>query len=181
MNDSKITVRYAKALFGLARENNSLDAVRQDMELLYQCILEIPDLQFVIQSPVIKVSEKVQLFGETFRNTFSPLTLSFINLALEKRREEYLVNIARYFLRLLKNEQGIQPAELVTAVPVDENLRKSLVQFITRRFSTQIELHETVNESLIGGFILRVGDQQLDASLSSKLARIKSSLINSHS
>ena len=87
------------------------------MELLYQCIHEIPELQFVIQSPVIKVSEKIRLFEESFRTSFSPLTFSFINLVLERRREEYLAGISRYFLGLLKAEQGIQSAELVTATP----------------------------------------------------------------
>ena len=65
MNESKISVRYAKALFGLVKENHSLDILKKDIELLYQCIQEIPELQFVIQSPVIKASEKIRLFKET--------------------------------------------------------------------------------------------------------------------
>ena len=181
MNESKITVRYAKALFALAKEANSFDAIRKDMELLYQCIHDIPELQFVIQSPVIKVSEKTKLFEESFRGSFGTLTFSFINLVLERRREEYLAGISRYFLSLLKADQGIQSAELVTATPLDETLRQSILQFITRRFKTKIELHETIDDKIVGGFILRVGDQQVDASISTKLARIKSALSNSHS
>jgi F-type H+-transporting ATPase subunit delta len=181
MNESKITVRYAKALFALAKESNSFDALKKDMELLYQCIQEIPELQFVIESPVIKVSEKIKLFEESFRTSFSELTTSFINLVLERRREEYLAGISRYFLSLLKTEQGIQSAELVTAVPLDETLRQSVLQYITRKFNTKVELHESIHDELIGGFILRVGDRQVDASIASKLARIKTALINSHS
>jgi F-type H+-transporting ATPase subunit delta len=179
MNESKITVRYAKALFGLAKEGNAFELMKNDMELLYQCIRELPELQFVINSPVIKVSEKVTVFRETFKDTFSPITASFITLVLERRREEYLLGIARYFLSLLKVEQGIQSAELVTAIPLDEKLRKSIMQFISKKFNTKVELQENVDEKLIGGFILRVGDQQVDASISSKLAQIKSSLTNS--
>jgi F-type H+-transporting ATPase subunit delta len=181
MNESKISVRYAKALFALAKEANSFDLLKKDMELLSQCIHEIPELHFVIQSPVIKVSEKIRLFEESFRTSFSPITFSFINLVLERRREEYLAGISRYFLGLLKAEQGIQSAALVTATPLDETLRQSILRFITKKFNSKIELDEKVDDKLIGGFILRVGDQQIDASLSSKLEHIKKVLTNSHS
>ena len=102
MNESKITVRYAKALFALAKEGNSLEAVKKDMIFLQQCISEVPELHFVIQSPVIKVSEKIRLFEEAFRDAFHTLTASFIRLILEKRREEYLAGISRYFISLIK-------------------------------------------------------------------------------
>ncbi len=177
MNESKITVRYAKALFALAKESNAFEAMQHDMELLYQCIHEIPELQYVIGSPVIKVSDKIRLFEESFRGAFTPLTARFINLVLEHRREDYLMSIARYFLSKLKAEQGIEPAEFVTATPLSDALRASILSFITKRFNTKVELRESVDEKLIGGFILRVGDQQIDASIASKLSRIKTSLM----
>ncbi len=181
MNESKISVRYAKALFALAKESGSFDAFRNDIEGLYQCIREIPDLQDVIHSPVVKSGQKIRLFHEMFRNTFDPQTLKFIDLVLERRREEYLEGISRYFLSLMKTEQGIQPAEVVTAVPLDETLRQKIMKLIGKKFHAQVELNENVDEKLIGGFILRVGDQQVDASITSKLKRIQQELTNSHS
>jgi F-type H+-transporting ATPase subunit delta len=181
MNESKITVRYAKALFALAKEGNAFEAMKNDMELLQQCIHDIPELQYVMSSPVIKVTQKIKLFEDTFNTSFSPLTMSFIRLVLERRRDEYLEGIARYFLSLLKTQQGVQAAEIVTAVPLNEQLRKSILNFIAKKFNTKVDLQENVDEKLIGGFILRVGDQQIDASISNKLATIKESLINSHS
>jgi F-type H+-transporting ATPase subunit delta len=179
MNQSKITVRYAKALFGLVKEDNTLDIQKKDIELLFQCIREIPELQEVIHSPVMKASEKIRLFDVSFGDSFSPLTVTFIHLVLESRREEYLPGICRYFLDLIKAEQGIRDAELVTASPLDEKLRESIIRLITKKFDSKVDLHETIDGSIIGGFILRVGDQQLDASLSSKLEKIKNELINS--
>jgi F-type H+-transporting ATPase subunit delta len=181
MNESKISVRYAKALFGLLKEDNSLDTHKKDIELLYQCVREVPELQFVIESPVIKVSEKIRLFEEAFRDTFHPLVISFVNLVLENRREEHLAGICRHFLKLLKAEQGIRSAELVTAVPLDEKLRQMIVRLIARKYDSLVDLHEKVDKSIIGGFILRVDDQQMDASISSKLNRIKTELMNTHS
>jgi F-type H+-transporting ATPase subunit delta len=179
MNQSKITVRYAKALFGLVKEDNSFDIQKKDIELLYQCIQEIPELQEVIESPVIKASKKITLFDLSFGDSFSPLTVTFIHLVLKSRREEYLPGICRYFLDLIKAEQGIRDAELVTASPLDEKLRQSIIRLITRKFDSKVDLHEKVDGSIIGGFILRVGDQQIDASISSKLEKIKNELINS--
>jgi len=177
MNESKISVRYAKALFSLVKEEQSLEIHRKDIEMLYQCIREIPELQFTIHSPVIKVSDKVRIFREAFGASFQPLTLSFIDLVLENRREEYLAGICRYFLRLIRAEQGIRTAELVTAVPLDDTLRQSIIRIIAKKYHCAVELHEKVDESIIGGFILRVDDQQMDASISSKLNRIKNELL----
>ena len=181
MNESKISVRYAKALFGLVKEDNTLDIHRKDIELLYQCIREVPELQFAIQSPVIKVSEKISLFKEAFGESFHPIIISFINLVLENRREEYLEGICRHFLKLIRAEQGIRSAEFVTAVPLDEQLRQSIIRLIAKKYHCQVDLHEKVDKSIIGGFILRVDDQQTDASISSKLNRIKTELIQVHS
>ncbi len=108
MNQSKITVRYAKALFGLVKEDNSLDIQKKDIELLFQCLQEIPELLEVIHSPVMKASEKTRLFDLSFGDSFSPLTVKFLHLVLESRREEYLPGICRYFLDLIKAEQGIR-------------------------------------------------------------------------
>lgn len=181
MNESKISVRYAKALFALAKETGSFDALKKDIELLYQCIQEIPELQYVIQSPVIKSRAKTTLFEEMFRTSFHPDTLAFIRLVLERHREEYLAGISRHFLTLMKAEQGVQAAEVVTAVTLDENLRQSILRLIAKKFNARVELNEVVDEKLIGGFILRVGDQQIDASIASKLKHIQNELMISQS
>jgi F-type H+-transporting ATPase subunit delta len=179
MNQSKISVRYAKALFGLVKETQTSDILRKDIELLLQCIRELPDLQYVIQSPVIKVGEKIRLFEESFRDTFHSLAFTFINLVLKHRREEHLAGMCRYFLDLLKSDQGIRSAELVTTIAPDEKLRQQIIRLISRKYACQVELQEKVDKAIVGGFILRVDDQQIDASISSKLKRIKTELINS--
>jgi F-type H+-transporting ATPase subunit delta len=177
MNESKISVRYAKALFALAFENHALDHVKTDVETLVQCIREISDFQFVIHSPVIRTSEKKALFTELFSPAFHSLTLSFITLLLDHRREDYLEGIARHFLTLMRKEQGVRTAGVITAVPLSESLRQSVLKLIGRKFNATVELKEEVDENLIGGFILRVGDQQIDASIATKLKRIEKDLI----
>ncbi|MBN2482004.1 MAG: ATP synthase F1 subunit delta [Bacteroidales bacterium] len=181
MNESKISVRYAKALFTAGKEDNSLNVLKKDIEFLYQGIGEIPELQYVIQSPVIRTKEKIRLFEVAFKSIFSQLTFTFIRLVLENRREEYLAGMARYFLDLLKTDQNIQSAEFISAASINEKIRKSITQLIEQKFKSSVELQETVDKNIIGGYILRVGDLQIDASIASKLKLIKKELIEINS
>jgi len=124
MNESKYLSATQK-LFWIGEGCRSFELLKKDIELLYQCIREIPELQFIIHSPVIKVSEKTRLFNEMFRSSFDPLTLKFISLVL-KHAGRIPGRISRYFLDLMRTEQGVKPAEIVTAVPLDESLRQSI-------------------------------------------------------
>ena len=133
MNESKISVRYAKALFATGKEDKSLDVLRHDIEFLAQGIHEIPEIQHIIESPVIKASQKLRLFKEAFESLFSPLTFTFIALVIENHREEYLAGIARYFLSLLRAEQHIQSAEFISASEIDAKTRESVIGLITKK------------------------------------------------
>lgn len=181
MNESKISVRYAKALFSAGKEDGTLDVLKNDIEQLYQGIQEIPELQQIIESPVIKASQKIRLFNEAFKEVFSPLTFTFIRLVIENHREEYLAGISRYFLSLLRAEQNIQSAEFITASEINAKIRDSVIGLISKKFRTRVDLHEQTDTRIIGGFILRVGDEQIDASIASKLSRIRKELTQSQS
>lgn len=150
------------------------------MEYLNRCINESNELQELIGSPVFKSKEKTRIFEELFKEAFHPITLSFVRLVLKNRREEYLPGIARYFLDLVKKEQGILSAVLVTAIPLDEHMRQSVMRLVEKKFDVRIDLAEEIDKKLIGGFILRVGDEQIDASIATKINRIKKELIELH-
>ena len=177
MNESKISVRYAKALFSEAKESNTLDSLRKDFTFLSQCIRELPELQNLIQSAVIRSGKKTEIFESVFKDSFSKLTMSFLRLVLANRREEYLPGIARYFLSLIKSGQNIQSAEFITATAISENTKQSVISLVSKKFNAQVELEERVDEKILGGFILRVGDEQIDASIASKLSKIKKELV----
>ena len=109
MNESKISVRYAKALFSAGKEDKSLDVLEHDIEFLYLGIREIPELQHIIESPVIKASQKLRLFKKAFEDVFSAPNLhSLSGLVIDNHREEYLAGIARHFFSLLRAEKDIQ-------------------------------------------------------------------------
>jgi len=176
MNESQISVRYAKALFQSAREQEKLDAVYKDMELVSDTC-KIEDFQDMLMMPSLQVSQKSQLARAVFQQHLSELSLSLINLVIENKREAYLPGIARNFRDFYRKHQGIQSASLVTATAVDESARKSILDLIKKTYDSAVELSASVDEDVIGGFVLTIGDLQYDASVASSLKQMKKQLL----
>lgn len=176
MKVGKIAVRYAKALFMSSKDRDVLEAVREDMELILAAVAGIPDLQKLLESPVIEAGKKTSVLLSIFEGKISDLTLDFIRLVTGNHREDYLDGISRHYIKLYKEEKGIKMASVETAAPLTKELRQEMIALIKKAFKAEIELHEVVKSELIGGFVLRVEDQQLDASVRGKLVRIKKEL-----
>ncbi len=176
MNDSKISVRYAKALFQAAIEKNNIDRVMLDAQILEDA-LDIPRFREVLESPVVKISSKKKLVKEGFENKLDELFSNFIILVLSNKRESYLPAILRNLNALYKEHKGIKAAELTVSSEIDAVLRKKFSDLLTKTFNSKIELEEIIDPGIIGGFILKVEDQQYDASVKSGLARIKKNLL----
>lgn len=179
MNESKISVRYAKALFNLSKEKNLHEQVRIDMEYLQKLIADVAEFRLLMDDPILKPSQKTKILNSILKDHIQPITQSFIELIVQNNRLSFLDSIARIYLKLFKKDMGIEPATLQTAVPIDEGLRHTLVRIIEKRMHIKIELEEKTNSSLIGGFILKIGNQQIDASISNQLENIKKELISS--
>jgi F-type H+-transporting ATPase subunit delta len=177
MNQSKIRVRYAKALISNAEEQGVLDQVRNDMENLLRILKSVPDLLELLESPIISSAKKLEVLNAIFTGKVQPLTLSFFRLTVENNREEHLPGIARMYIDFYKHVKGIKIASLKTTTPIDKETRDSLLKMIRKIFKSEIELYEETDRELIGGFILQVEDQQLDASVKGQLKKIKRKLI----
>ena len=178
MNESKISVRYAKALLLLANEQNISKEIRENVETLNEFIYTIPELKDLLEIPIIKPSHKLKIINNSFKDTFNPLMLSFLALIIKNRRELYLSWILLVFIDLFKKDNRIRSAVLTTARPVSKKIRKTIKYYISKEFDHNIELSEKVNDKLIGGFILRIEDQQINASVSNHLNRIQKELLN---
>jgi F-type H+-transporting ATPase subunit delta len=178
MNDSKISVRYARALFQTALEKNLLDKVNQDMILLSE-ICKSPETKEFLGSPVIPPSKKEDILHKMLGGNVEKITLSLIDLIVKNGRESYLPSIARDFIHDTKKFRGITDSVLTTAVKVDAKVRKQIIDLISSVFMTNVELKETIDPEIVGGFILQVDDSYIDASIKNKLRKIKKELIGS--
>ena len=176
MNESQISVRYAKALFQSASEQNILDRVYKDMEVLTStCKLE--DFQYMLVVPTLQPSQKVKLLRTIFEKHLSKICLSMIDLVVKNKREAYLPGIARYFRDLYREEKGVRTATLVTAQAVDESEMNGIRKLIKKAYDSEVELTTAVDHDVIGGFVLTIEDMRYDASVASNLKKVKKQLL----
>ena len=175
MKHSRVTIRYAKALLQLAIEQNILEQSYTDMVLLDSVFKQNKDLSLLLKSPIVKTDQKLSIFKQIFDSEIGEVSMAFINIITAKKRESLLALIARSFISLYKEHNNIETASVTTATPLDETLRVEVINFIKKNGNDNVELTEKVDENIIGGAIIRMGDKQLDASVSKAISELRQS------
>jgi F-type H+-transporting ATPase subunit delta len=176
MNDSKISVRYSRALFQSALEKKIIDKVNDDMIFIAE-VCRLPETKEFLHSPIIPPSKKEAIFHKMLESNIEKITMSLIDLVVKNGRESYLPAIARVFIHETLKYKGITESVLTTAIKVDPGVKKQITDLISKVFTTKVDLQEIVDPSIIGGFILRVDDNYIDASIQNKLRKIKNELL----
>lgn len=177
MYQSKITTRYAKALLILAKEKNLAHTIKKNIELIYDSISNINEIPIMLKNPTIPPSKKQQAFNKIFQDKICPLCLDFFSIIFKNNREEYILDIARNYITLYKQDKGIKTITITSSKKLSPELKDKIIKTIKNKLQSEIELCERVDKSIIGGFILRIDDMQYDASISKKLKDIKQQLI----
>ena len=137
-----------------------------------------PRLKELLSSPVVKSKEKRVLLDKIFVDQFNKLTIDFLHLVLENNREVFLPEMCLNFQTQYSKRTGIKSAHLTTAVELDAVQLKQFNEFIQVHFGSKAEVLTKVDDTLLGGFVLRVEDHQLDASVSTQLKKLKRELVN---
>ncbi len=174
MADLRVASRYIKSLLGLAVERGVLEQVHQDMILFSKVCDENRGFTAMLRSPVIRHEKKSSILIKIFSGKVHSLTIAFIEIITRKNREPLLPAIAGEFYNAYNEYKGIGQAAITTTIPMDSDLRKT-IEAIVKKLSVkkQVEIKETVDKDLIGGFILNIGDRQIDASIKSKLRTLE--------
>jgi len=175
MRNSRVTIRYAKALLQLAIEQNILEQCYKDMLLLDSVFRESKDLSLLLKSPIVKTDQKLSIFKQIFESKIGEVSMAFINIITTKKREGLLALISSSFISLYKSHKKIETALVTTATPLDDTLRKEVINFIKKHSHDNIELTEKIDKKIIGGAIIRMGDKQLDASVSKAISELRQS------
>lgn len=178
MEESAITVRYARAVFLLAKEENQLSNLKEDAELIFEVCQSSADFMRLLHDPVVRTSEKVRLMGIIFDGKIGTLSENFLKLVTRNNREVWLPAICRNILSLIRREKNIKTVTLTTAQPVAQKLLDKAEKILERALQTEVELSGRVNPHLIGGLILRIDDKQYDDSLASRLKKMKREVIS---
>jgi F-type H+-transporting ATPase subunit delta len=177
MKSTKSAIRYAKAILELSSETNAVDQVAADMERIVEAGNDTGDFQVFLNSPVIKTDKKISILKVLF-SEFTELTMSFIELITKNKREYLLTEIASAFVNLLKKQNGIVPISVTSAVKLEKQTLNQILEKLKSHVDGEFEVTEEVDPSLIGGFVVRMEDKQIDASIASQLNRMKIELAN---
>ena len=173
MSEIQVASRYAKSLIDLSEEQNALEAVRTDMEFFLRTLRENPTLKAVLKNPILGPNKKSGILNELFSSRVHPMIMTFFAIVVRKGRSGILFDTAKEFINEYNIRKNITKATVTTAAPLSDENKKQVEEVIKQATNGEIILTAKVDSSLIGGFILKVGDKQFDTSISSQLSKLK--------
>ena len=166
--------RYAEAAFEIGRADRTLDRWERDLVALRD-VLEIEDLAVLVQHPAVPYADKERVLRRAVGDV-SAEALNLVLLMIRRGRPKAIGRMVEHFEELLRRERGIALAEVRTALPLDDEQRSAIADRLRELTDSQIEINEVVDESLIGGVSVRIGDQLYDASVRNRLERLRARL-----
>ncbi|WP_242158127.1 ATP synthase F1 subunit delta [Aestuariivivens sediminis] len=172
MAGSRAAIRYAKAVLALATEQKKADVVNGDMKLIANTLSQSAELSDLLKNPVAKSETKKAALLAVFPKLNS-ITTGLFEVLISNKRMEILGNIAQKYSALYDQLMGKEIARVTTAFPMTSDLEIKVLAKIKELTNKAVALENIVDESILGGFILRIGDQQYDASVSNKLNKLK--------
>jgi F-type H+-transporting ATPase subunit delta len=172
MSGSRAAIRYAKAVLSLATDNKSADVVNSDMKLVTNTIAQSEDLSQMLQSPIVRSSDKKAVLMAVFKNA-NVATTHLIDTLITNKRLALLNDVAASYTQLYDQMRDLQVATVTTAVPLTDDLKAKVLAKVKELTGKEAEVKNVIDESILGGFVLRVGDIQYNASISNKLNRLK--------
>lgn len=173
MSEIKVASRYAKSLLDLAIEKKVEKEVRNDMQLFADTLKANSELASVIKNPIISLDKKKNILSAVFANKLQDITYSFFNIMVNKGRAAVLQEAAKEFINQYNIHNNINSVKVVSAAPLTEASKSEIMEKVKSVLGGEVILNTSVDESLIGGLVLTIGDKQYDASIASKLSQLK--------
>lgn len=177
MNQGRISIRYAKALFLLAKEKNLLDEVYNEVMEIKKIFTESLELTFALNNISIPNSKKFEIISLIFKD-FNQIVIDFLKLLVKKDRQNFILSIARNYATLYRKEKKIILIKIITAKQVGSKIKENILNYFQKEYGSEIELVEIVKEDIIGGIIIRIENSEINMSVSKRLADIKHALVS---
>ncbi|MEW5676582.1 ATP synthase F1 subunit delta [Flavobacterium enshiense] len=174
---SRAAIRYAKAILDIANSNGKASNVNDDMKSIATSIADSAELKDFLANPTVKGDVKISALSEIFASAQNE-TKGLFQLLLENKRFEILPAVASQYNLLFDEMSGIQVAKVTTAFPITPELEAKVLAKIKEFSNKTVTIQNIVDESIIGGFVLRIGDKQYNASVASRLQTLRRELLN---
>lgn len=173
MQDYRININYAKALFMLAGDTGDQERVEADMRLVNEVFAQNRELHVVFGNPEVRTQKKTAIIGELFEPHVCKTTLAFLVFVVRKNRTVNMKGISAAYLDLYRQSRGIVLSKLTTAEPADEETRALASQAIARHTGMKVELETVAQPDVIGGLALEFDNNMYDATLRSQLNKLR--------
>lgn len=173
MSEVTIGTRYAKSLIELAQEQNIVDVIKADMDTFIATLKASSELKAVLSNPIVPQLKKVQILDGVFGDKVNKVTISFFKLMVNKGRGEVLYTTAKEYVNLYNVAKHITKATVVSATPLSAANKQVITDELQKAIGGTVQLNAKVDAALIGGFVLTVGDRQLDTSVQSALNKLR--------
>lgn len=177
MTTSSETARtYARVLFDLAATADAVDAVDAGLRAVVETVRGHIDLRTALTDTQVSAEKKRDVLRDIFGEQIAPEALAIVTLAVDRGHTEFLGDIAREYSEIAEKERGIVVAEVTTAVALDDAMRASLTDKLSASLGRPVSLRERVDESILGGVVVKVAGRVLDGSLSAQLDAMRATL-----
>ena len=173
-----ISKTYGEALFELAVEENKVDVFEQEISAILEILKQNPDFMNLLNHPKIAKEEKLQVMGTVFSGKVTKEILGFLNIIVAKERNKELVSIMEYFLNEVKAMKGVGVCYVTTPMELKEAQKEAIIaKLLETTDYKMMEMHYAIDEKLIGGMVLRIGDRVVDSSIQTKLSNLEAGLL----
>lgn len=174
-----VAARYAKSLLDLAQERGLIETIHKDMQFFKETVAKNRPLLLMMKNPIVRAEKKNNIIKAVFENRLDAMTMAFFQIIAKKNREAILDAIAEEFINQYNKLNHIERATVITTVPLTPVLREKFKAMVLQTTGGKVvELEEKIDNKLIGGYILRLGDRQVDESLRSQLNDLRLQFLN---
>lgn len=178
MKQDQVAIRYAQALFEIAKEKNAIDQFIEELKFVKEALENTDIFERFFKHTKVSHDQKKELIQTSFQGKICDTLLNTLFLLIDKKREGILFKIVEEFTKLADEEQGIAKADVYTAKPLSENEKVAFAATFSKTSNKVLSINNIVDPSIIGGFKVRIGDRIFDGTVLNKLQRIERRMIN---
>lgn len=178
MSQSAVSIRYTSALIDAAQESGVLDRVEADVQALSDLLRASEDLRGFVADPMVQSAQKRAVLNNLLAGKIEDITLRFLLLLCDNRRERVLPELLSDFLSVLEDQRGQATAQVTVAAPLSTEQETQLIAKLSTYSGKQVRLETTIDEQLKAGFVVRLGDRVFDGTLATQLNRLRQRLVS---
>ena len=175
MKDILLSKRYAKAIFDIAIEKDAVEMVKADLDIIASVFAENAELRQIIANPFVSNERKLSIFKSLFGESVSPMTIDFLAIIIEKKREDQIQYIAEQYADMYLDYKNIAIVKITSAVELDDQTLNRIAKKMADKTTKQIQVVNVIDKKIIGGFIINMDDYQYDASVQNVMHQLRRS------